>query len=43
MLILFAILYTVLGVTFVFVLRKMFKRNPVEREMRKRGITNYEV
>ncbi len=43
MLILFAVLYTVLGVTFVFVLRKMFKRNPVEREMRKRGITNYEV
>ncbi|PRO64664.1 cytochrome ubiquinol oxidase subunit I [Alkalicoccus urumqiensis] len=43
MLLLFAALYTVLGVTCVTVLRKMFKRNPVQKEMHKRGIENYEV
>jgi cytochrome bd ubiquinol oxidase subunit I len=43
MLILFALLYTVLGVTCAGVLRKMFRSNPVEREMYKRGINNYEV
>ncbi|MFC4738292.1 cytochrome ubiquinol oxidase subunit I [Bacillus daqingensis] len=43
MLILFALLYTVLAVTCIGVLRKMFKRNPVEREMYKRDIQNYEV
>lgn len=43
MLILFAVLYAVLGVTCAGVLRKMFKQNPVEREMHKRKIDNYEV
>ncbi|SDO29224.1 cytochrome ubiquinol oxidase subunit I [Alkalicoccus daliensis] len=43
MLILFAGLYLVLGVTCAGVLRKMFKQNPVEREMHKRKIDNYEV
>lgn len=43
MLILFAILYAVLAVTCVGVLRKMFSQNPVEREMYKRNIDNYEA
>ncbi|WP_280768688.1 cytochrome ubiquinol oxidase subunit I [Salipaludibacillus daqingensis] len=37
MLILFVILYAVLGVTCAVVLRKMFKRNPVELELEKQG------
>ncbi|CAM3944460.1 cytochrome ubiquinol oxidase subunit I [Alkalicoccus chagannorensis] len=43
MLILFALLYTVLGVTCITVLKKMFQRNPVEKEMHKRGIDNYDI
>ncbi|WP_069366608.1 cytochrome ubiquinol oxidase subunit I [Salisediminibacterium beveridgei] len=38
MLWLFIALYTLLGVTSVIVLRKMFKENPVEKEMEKRNI-----
>ncbi|TMW70277.1 cytochrome ubiquinol oxidase subunit I [Alteribacter natronophilus] len=38
MLVLFLILYTILGVTCGAVLRKMFKENPVEHELEKRGM-----
>ncbi|MBU9714603.1 cytochrome ubiquinol oxidase subunit I [Evansella tamaricis] len=40
MLVVFAILYLVLGVTCVKVLRRMFKNNPVEHELEERGITH---
>ncbi|QKS70715.1 cytochrome ubiquinol oxidase subunit I [Paenalkalicoccus suaedae] len=43
MLYLFLTLYAVLGITCIVVLRKMFNRNPVEREMEKRGIDNQEI
>ncbi|SER74827.1 cytochrome ubiquinol oxidase subunit I [Salipaludibacillus aurantiacus] len=39
MLILFSVLYLVLGVTCAVVLRKMFKGNPVEHELEERGIS----
>ncbi|MCE7793682.1 cytochrome ubiquinol oxidase subunit I [Salipaludibacillus sp. CUR1] len=39
MLILFSLLYLVLGVTCAVVLRKMFKGNPVEHELEERGIS----
>ncbi|PYZ98892.1 cytochrome ubiquinol oxidase subunit I [Alteribacter lacisalsi] len=38
MLALFIVLYTILGVTCAVVLRRMFKQNPVEHELEKRGI-----
>lgn len=40
MLLLFIGLYTVLGVTCVMVLRRMFKSNPVEHELEKRGLVH---
>ncbi|PYZ94072.1 cytochrome ubiquinol oxidase subunit I [Salipaludibacillus keqinensis] len=40
MLILFSILYAVLGITCVTVLRKMFKSNPVEHELEERGLSH---
>ncbi|BCJ87048.1 cytochrome ubiquinol oxidase subunit I [Effusibacillus dendaii] len=39
MLILFALLYLVLGVVCIYVLLRMTKKNPPEAEMQKRGIT----
>ncbi|ADU28543.1 cytochrome ubiquinol oxidase subunit I [Evansella cellulosilytica] len=36
----FVVLYAILGVTCVVVLRRMFKTNPVERELEKRGISH---
>ncbi|MBU9720365.1 MULTISPECIES: cytochrome ubiquinol oxidase subunit I [Bacillaceae] len=40
MLYVFIILYAVLGITCVRVLSRMFKNNPVERELEKRGLTH---
>ncbi|MDG5788026.1 cytochrome ubiquinol oxidase subunit I [Evansella sp. AB-P1] len=41
MLLVFIILYTVLGITCVVVLRRMFKNNSVEHELEERGIVHH--